>query len=300
MARVINPTDVFLPFDVRTFNTEYRIGVDAIRFQRPFRQLGEIDFGMISGSGAHRRTQPPSFSWRANVGGRDLQFSAIRFAEQNLIGGGLQTSLGESGFWFGGAWVSGAEDYRSGVDGSRLCVQRRRLWSRQYHFNGAGSSSAFNYPELLQSSAYRTGGVFLLGRHYLIGSVSIQASPLWSLGTRAIRNLSDDSTFASATATWNAMQNLYIDLGVYAFTGDAQSEFGSNPETLYASVRFYFSRRTFRVLPQYSGSASILACTDSGIRSSMTRLVATISLVTVSLTISFLDVVHHLLAGESQ
>ena len=31
-ARFINPTDVFIPFDVRTFNTEYRTGIDAVRF----------------------------------------------------------------------------------------------------------------------------------------------------------------------------------------------------------------------------------------------------------------------------
>ena len=45
-ARMINPTDVFLPFDVQTFNTEYRTGVDAIRFQRPVGELGEIDLGI--------------------------------------------------------------------------------------------------------------------------------------------------------------------------------------------------------------------------------------------------------------
>ncbi|MBD3648463.1 MAG: hypothetical protein HUJ31_13650, partial [Pseudomonadales bacterium] len=51
-ARAINPVDVFLPFDVRTFNQEYRIGVDAIRFQYPFGQLGEVDVGVVLGDGA--------------------------------------------------------------------------------------------------------------------------------------------------------------------------------------------------------------------------------------------------------
>ena len=34
-ARIINPTDVFLPYNVTALNTEYRIGVDAIRYQKP-------------------------------------------------------------------------------------------------------------------------------------------------------------------------------------------------------------------------------------------------------------------------
>ena len=51
-ARIINPTDIFLPFDVRTFNTEYRNGVDALRFQRPWGDLGEIDIGIVLGKDA--------------------------------------------------------------------------------------------------------------------------------------------------------------------------------------------------------------------------------------------------------
>ncbi len=42
-ARVINPTDVFLPFNVQALNTEYRVGIDGIRFQRPLGDLGELD-----------------------------------------------------------------------------------------------------------------------------------------------------------------------------------------------------------------------------------------------------------------
>ena len=38
-ARAINPTDVFLPFDVTALNTEYRIGIDAIRYQKQRIQL---------------------------------------------------------------------------------------------------------------------------------------------------------------------------------------------------------------------------------------------------------------------
>ena len=33
-ARMIKPTDIFSPFNLQTINTEYRIGVDAFRYQR--------------------------------------------------------------------------------------------------------------------------------------------------------------------------------------------------------------------------------------------------------------------------
>jgi hypothetical protein len=51
-ARIINPTDVFLPFNVRTRNTEYRTGIDAIRFQKPLGELSELDLGIIVGENA--------------------------------------------------------------------------------------------------------------------------------------------------------------------------------------------------------------------------------------------------------
>ena len=42
-ARIISPTDVFLPFDLRVLDTEYRPGVDAIRFERSLGDLSMID-----------------------------------------------------------------------------------------------------------------------------------------------------------------------------------------------------------------------------------------------------------------
>ena len=48
-SRVINPTDIFVPFDVRVFNQEYRMCVDAIRYQSPIGEVGEFDLGFVFG-----------------------------------------------------------------------------------------------------------------------------------------------------------------------------------------------------------------------------------------------------------
>jgi len=240
MARVINPTDVFLPFDVRTFNTEYRIGVDAIRFQRPFGQLGEMDFGVIAGDDLRAATSAAFFQLRTNVDGHDIQLAAIRFAEHDLVGAGVQTALGDFGFWLEAAQVSGEADYARLSTGLDYAFSEDVYGLVEYHFNGAGSSKPGDYPMQAGTTPYRQGGVFLFGEHYLIGSVNVQLSPLWSLGTQALINLSDRSAFGSAGLTFNARQNLYVDLGLYAFGGGNNTEYGSNPETLYASLRYYF------------------------------------------------------------
>lgn len=240
MARVINPTDVFLPYNVTALDTEYRVGIDAVRYQRPFGPLGEIDFGVVAGDGADAATSGAFLQLRTNVSGHDLQFSAVRFANQDLIGAGVQTAAGELGFWLEGAAVSGDEDY------FRLSAGLDRAFGEdvyglvEYHFNGAGSGDPLDYPGLLSTSGYRNGGVFLMGRHYLIPALNVQLSPLLSLGTQALWNLSDDSVFASARATVSAGQNLYIDLGIYGFSGGQDSEYGGLPETAFASLRYYF------------------------------------------------------------
>jgi len=97
-ARFINPIDVFLPFDLRTFNTEYRTGVDAIRVQKTWGDMGEIDAGLVLGADANPQSSAAFLQLRNSVGGRDFNFSFIEFAEQTLVGGGVQSDLGSLGF----------------------------------------------------------------------------------------------------------------------------------------------------------------------------------------------------------
>ena len=98
---------------------------------------------------------------------------------------------------------------------------------------------------------YPHGGVFLLGQDYLIPSFSVALSPLWGIGAQAIYNLSDDSAFFSLSAEYNVAENVYMDFGFYHFFGDEitgtvsgtpvlHSEYGTNPDTIYTSLRFYF------------------------------------------------------------
>ena len=240
VARVINPTDVFLPFDVRTLNREYRIGVDAVRFQHPFGQLSEVDAGIISGKHARADNSSAFLQVRTNVSGKDLQFALIRFARQTLAGGGVQTSLGNFGFWFEGAGVWGDEDYARASTGLDYAFTENVYGLVEYHYNGAGGASPADYLARLATTPYRVGGIFLLGRQYLIPSISIQVSPLWTVSLQCLANLADSSMFASVAAAYNVSENAYIDLGYYHFLGGSLTEYGSNPDTLYASLRYYF------------------------------------------------------------
>ncbi len=250
-ARIINPTDVFLPFDVRTFNTEYRTGVDAVRFQRPWGDLGEMDVGVVLGADADPENSAAFLQLRNNVNGTDYHLAVIRFSEQDLVGAGLQTSLGNFGYWFEAAHVSGDSSYNRLSTGLDYALSEHVFAQVEYHYNGAGSDSPNDYLTLLDAIPYQRGGVFLLGEHYLIPAITWQLSPLWFLSGQAIINLSDDSAFVSLSAEYNVAENFYMDFGYYHFAGDdlflsppgtpvLGSEYGTNPDTLYASLRYYF------------------------------------------------------------
>ncbi len=250
-ARFINPTDIFLPFDVRTFNTEYRTGVDAVRFQRPWGDLGEIDVGVVLGEDADDETSAAFVQIRNNFDGKDFNFALIEFAQQTLVGAGVQSELGDMGFWFEAAYVDGDVDYLRASTGVDYAFTEHVFGMVEYHYNGAGSDAPEDYLALFDSTPYQRGGVFLLGENYLMPSLSVQVTPLWTVGLQAIVNLDDESVFSTVSAEYNVAENFYMDFGVYLFTGDDltvtpfglpvfESEYGVNPNTAYASIRWYF------------------------------------------------------------
>ncbi|NKB33261.1 MAG: hypothetical protein GKR91_09195 [Pseudomonadales bacterium] len=254
-ARIINPTDVFLPFDVRTLNTEYRVGVDAVRFQKPLGQLGEVDVGVILGEDGKAENSAGFLQVLTNAAGNDYQFTAMRFADQNLLGVGIQSALGELGFWLEAAHVSGDDDYTRASIGLDYAFNERVFGMVEYHFNEAGAKDPEDYFELFDDKAYTAGGVFLLGQNYLIPAVTWQASTLLGLSFQSLINLDDQSVFFSVNGDYSLSDNLYMGMGYYHFAGDdldffanlppqqqlqLGSEYGSNPDSLYISIRYYF------------------------------------------------------------
>lgn len=250
-ARIISPPDIFLPFNEVALDTEYRSGVDAIRFQRPVGQLGEIDMGIVLGDGADRDTSAAFLRMRNNYRGMDLQLSIVEYADQFLAGAGLETALGDFGFWFDIASVTGDEDYVRASTGLDYTFSENLLLQVEYHYNGAGTDQKERYLARRSTLPYQRGGVFLLGEHYLIPVLSVQPSPLWSLLFGMIYNFSDQSRFTFLTSEYNARDNLYMDFGIYHFSGDKlevlpnglpvlQSEYGDVPTQIYTSLRYYF------------------------------------------------------------
>ena len=240
-ARMINPSDVFLPFDVRTLNTEYRHGVDAVRFQKPLGMLGEFDVGVILGDDVSADDSAAFVQVKTHVASSDLRFAVMEYARQRLLAVGLESALGDFGFWFEAADVSGDQNYWRLSTGLDYAPTETTFVMVEYHFNDAGGDDLASYVSNAQQPAYNIGGVFLLGRQYLLASFSWTATPLLGLSASSTYNLSDDSAFLSLSGSYNIREDVYLGAGIYLFEGKSlATEYGDSPATAYLSLRYYF------------------------------------------------------------
>ena len=237
-ARVINPTDIFIPFDVTVFDQEYRVGVDAIRYQSPLGELGEFDLGVVFGSS--RNESAAFLQLSNNYWGKDLQFTISRFDEQNLLGAGLQTAIGQFGFWFEIAKVYGQREYTRGSSGFDYAFSERSFGQIEYHYNGANIDKLGDREKNYKNPRL-PAGIFLFGEHYLIPSFNYQLGPLWMLALQGIFNISDDSSFLSLAASYSVKVDVDANITYYRFHGDKNnSEYGLNPDMAYFGLSYYF------------------------------------------------------------
>lgn len=270
-ARTINPTDVIAPYSFDELDSEERMGVDALRLRTPIGVMGELDAGYLFGSSFRNRNSAVYLRSKFYVAQTDFSFLVLRFKKNLLLGFDLARSIGGAGFWIETAYVQHSsiqEDYvYYGI--SRLAVKENYLRSTigfdysfgaltytsiEYHYNQAGESTPEKYLVNSFNLAYTDGSVYLMGRHYIIPTVSYQITPLMTFTGQVWWNITDNSFLIIPSVEYNIAENLYLAGGGYfgigkgpkflanqiAFFIRAKSEFGSYNNSLFTSFRFYF------------------------------------------------------------
>jgi hypothetical protein len=264
-ARFINPTDIIAPFAFNELDKEERVGVDAIRLRIPLGLMDELDLGFVAGN--HLKSDNNAFFLRGKTYQLQTDVSAILlgFRKHLLLGLDVARSIGGAGFWFESAYVI-AECFREKKDpkekdyfrasiGMDYSLNRKTYGFIEYHFSSAGKNQPEKYLDLIQSSAFRDGSVYLLGKHYLNIGSTYQLSPLMPFTGMIILNLSDGSLVFSPALEYNISQNIYLAAGGYIGLGKNpelavdplsplpdffHSEFGAYPDMIYTSFRVYF------------------------------------------------------------
>jgi hypothetical protein len=264
-ARVVNPTDVIVPFMFNDLDIEDRVGVDAVRARIPVGMLSEIDAGYAFGDKFRFAESAPFLRTKLYYWKTDITLIAVGFRRNLLTGFDFTRAIGGAGFWFESAYVfAGAfdknlrdpgEDYLRASIGADYSLRDGTYLFVEYHFNQAGSCDPDRYLDRLQSVAYREGAVYLMGRHYLIPGVTYQFTPLIILTGETMVNLSGPSVFLLPKVDYNIAENIYLSGGIYLgvgqnprFASDSatgpeihlRSEFGAYPDMFFTSFRVYF------------------------------------------------------------
>ena len=269
-ARFTNPTDIFIPFAIQTLNQEYRVGIDAIRYKADVGDFAVIDMGLVIGEDGKKQNSAAFLRGKNSIQGNDIEAIAIILDDAWLLGGGIERSIGDFGFWFEAAYMdwrqsNNAEGNASDVNnslenitvdnfstntlplagaytdnywrssiGSDYALNEDVIIMIEYHYNGAGSNNVENYTKLATQVPYQKAGVYLYGEHYLIPALTWLASPLVSVSASAFYNISDSSVFLTVSSETSWSDNLYSDFGLYISHGDTLQYNASGANGNYA------------------------------------------------------------------
>ncbi len=261
-ARVVNPTDVLAPYAFTELDSEYRVGIDAVRLRWPIGFMGEFDVGYVAGRDFAFTNSAVFGRGRFYAYQTNFSVTALIFRENLLIGFDMARSIGGAGFWFEAAEVivgaiddsgKNGNDYLRFSTGADYSFTSELYGFVEYHFNQAGSTEPADYFSLLRTTAYQEGSVYLLGEHYLIPGVSYQITPLITATGDALINLADPSVSLTPYVEYNISENIYVALGAYIGIGKGPtlssapvphlqfgSEFGAYPNLYYSSFKIYF------------------------------------------------------------
>jgi len=257
VAKSVSPTDFIAPLQYGTLDTEYRVGVDAVRSVAPVGMMSELDAGYVFGKDAYFSNSGCWLRGRFYVLQTDATLLAASFRENLMVGGSLNRSIGDGTGWVECAFVSTGFFSENSDEGTcfSLSTGYDRSWLNaalygflEYHFSSPGADDPDNYPDVLEGSAFQSGGIYLLGKHYLSPGASWSATPLLGFTGQALINLTDGSAFFSITSEYSITQNTVINVGLSRglgsisndTTGDPGSEFGTWPGYYSLSAGYYF------------------------------------------------------------
>jgi hypothetical protein len=236
-ARVVNPTDILLPFNYTDLDREERYGVDALRIRVPLGTMSSLDAGYIPPEDFERGDESVYYLRGAFYAlATNISAVMMNFRGYGMCGFDLARSIGGAGSWLEVALFD-VEDLLEGKnegkteshppDGDDLLEEgfvRVSLGADysfsddmygyfEYHYNGAGETDTGKYHLNYRKIAYREAGVYLQSRHYLSPGVVYQFTPLVTGSMNALWNLNDGSAVVTPLLEYNIRQDVYVSLG---------------------------------------------------------------------------------------
>jgi hypothetical protein len=249
VSKAVSPTDFIAPWQFDEIYTEYRRGVDGVRLVLPVGALSEVDVAWLFGQDGQLSLDGSYARGRIYLAMTDITLLAAEFRENLMIGASLNRTVGGATAWLEGAWTRAGqfsddsldtEDFLALSAGADYSFGGTLYGFLEYHLNTAGSTSWEDYGELPGTEAYSTGGIYLLGVHYLCPGMTAQLSPLLSVSGSSLVNLFDPSACFVLGGEYSAAEDVLLESGFFLGAGAPDSEFGGYPDRGYASIVLYF------------------------------------------------------------
>ncbi|UCG11164.1 MAG: hypothetical protein JSU72_11435, partial [Deltaproteobacteria bacterium] len=272
-----NPLDVFLPFDPRQFDRDYKPGVDALRVDYPFGPFSGMTFVAAAGREVDGTGQfadgdsTVSASWYGSAllargfttwKGWDLSLQGGKIYGGYQLGGGLVGEIGPIALRTEAAYFSAmdgsqplppslggdlVEDSFTAVVGIGRWFDNTLRLEFEYLFNSAGD------PDNLDGSFVRfaTGTILQMSRNVTGFLVSYEFLPIVVGQLVWLYSWDDSSNNLQPIVTWSMADNIDLLLGasinvgsrpVVTSTGqvELQSEFGTFPNLYFMQFKWYF------------------------------------------------------------
>ena len=273
-----NPLDIFLPFDPKSFDRDYKPGVDAVKLDLPLGPFAGINVVGAAGreidaAGAYAGRERSGCSWYgsaflarvfAGIGGWDLAVQGGKVYGGWQAGGGIAGEAGPIEVRGEAAYLKalpgGARVPLPPPDDKELLDDRleavvgtgRRLTPElqvevEYLYNGAG------LPRSLAAAAYRVGSGNSLGlsRHLAGATVAWEAHPLLNLRLSVLVSPADGSGTVGPGLTASLSNESEFLAGAQIASGRRPvavsggrsapgSEYGGYPHLIYGEFKVYF------------------------------------------------------------
>ena len=237
-GRVWNPMDLFNPINPSAFYKIEKDGADVAAFKYFFGSFTDLD--VVVNPMNKWGDSNGAFRFRTNYGEYDMSVMGGYFDKRIIAGADFAGNLFDAGVRGEGIISMNKSNIDSNfvkfILGMDYQFTSKFYGLIEYHFNGEGKANRFNY----ELSRLLNGQILNLSKNYLFIQGSYQLHPLISTSLSVNTNLNDGSGFTSALISYNAEENMYLNLGVQYFFGNDFTEYWYYPTSVYVQTEFYF------------------------------------------------------------
>ena len=270
-----NPLDIFLPFDPRQFDRDYKAGVDAVRVDIPLGSFTGINLITVAGreldsSGEFIDDGTLDASWYGSAllgrvfttwKGWDLALQGGKIYGGYQLGSGLVGEIGpiEARAEAAYLWAQDSESLPAPLEGDLVedaftavvgfghRFDNTLTVEIEYFYNGAGESDA----RIESFVRFRNGSSLQMSQHLTGLLVSYEFLPIITGQLTALYSWDDPASQIQPILTWSPSDNTEVLVGASINFGDRpeqtstgqpqlQSEFGTFPDFYFMEFKLYF------------------------------------------------------------